>query len=79
VSLSPVRVDVAKAVPIYLEMKVINPKMYQPSLAMLRAGRLVLTLRTVNVQADEFAEMAIIDNGIRYYCTDEPNSTSTRL
>ena len=78
-SISPLRVDVVKAVPIYLEVKVINPKMHLPSLAMLRAGRPVLTLRTVNVQADEFAEMAIIDNGVIHHCADEPNSTSTRL
>jgi hypothetical protein len=79
VHLAPVLVDVSNAVPIYLEVKVINPKMHLPSLAMLYAGHPVLTLCTVNVQADQFAEMAIINNGVRYHCTDEPNSTSTQL
>jgi hypothetical protein len=54
------------------------PKMHLPSLPMLRTGHPVLILHTENIQADEFSEMEIIDNGVRYYCTNEPNSTSTR-
>jgi hypothetical protein len=65
VSISPEQVDVAKTAPTHLELKVIKLKMHLPSLLMLRAGHPVLTLRTVNVQADEFSEMAIIDNGVR--------------
>jgi hypothetical protein len=51
--------------PIYLEVKVIKPKMHLLSLPMLCAHHPVLILRTVNIQAGEFSEMAIIDNGVR--------------
>jgi hypothetical protein len=61
-----------------LEMEVIMPKMHLPSMPMHHTHHPVLILRTVNIQADELSEMAIIDNDVIYYCTNKPNNTSTR-